>query len=125
MAVAGVGPGAPEENSGKVPERLLEECSRITNFGNATNSGTSGTGKGQERDAQKKVGSYDSQRHDKILRIFLRPEIWQNVPHFGAISLLNKKRKPGRKSTGENSKKSSGDNEPRSQISVPCPLHMS
>ena len=30
-----------------------------------------------------------SQRRDRILRFFLRPEIGQFSPHFGAISLLN------------------------------------
>ena len=32
---------------------------------------------------------HDSQRHDRILRFSLRPEIGQVSPHFGAICLLN------------------------------------
>ena len=33
--------------------------------------------------------NHDSHRRDRILRFFLRPEIGQFAPHFGAISLLN------------------------------------
>ena len=33
--------------------------------------------------------NHDSHRRDRILRFFLRPEIGQFSPHFGAISLLN------------------------------------
>ena len=64
----------------------------------------------------------DSHRRDGILRFFLRLEIGQFSPHFGASSLLNctvnlEKRE---KSTGENSKRSSGDGAPKLKISVPC-----
>ena len=58
---------------------------------------------GQNRDQKK----HDSQRRDRILRFFLRPEIGQFCPHFGAISWLKLHRKPGQtwiKSTRENSK---------------------
>ena len=33
--------------------------------------------------------NHDSQRHDRILRCFIHPEIGQFSPHLGAISLLN------------------------------------
>ena len=33
--------------------------------------------------------SHDSQRRDRILRSFVPPEIRQNCPHFGAVSLLS------------------------------------
>ena len=50
--------------------------------------------------------NYDSHRHDRILRIFLRPEIGPFSPHHGAIPLLNytKNLEKKEKSTGENSK---------------------
>ena len=50
--------------------------------------------------------NHDSQRRDRILRFFLRPEIGQFFPRFGAISLLHntEKLEEKEKSTGENSK---------------------
>ena len=39
--------------------------------------------------------NHDSQRRDKILRFFLRPEIGQFLQIFGAISLLTHTLKPG------------------------------
>ena len=68
--------------------------------------------------------SHDNQKRDRILRLFLRPDIGQSSPHFGAIFLLNYTKnleKEKKKSTGENShKKNSGDSAPKLQISVPC-----
>ena len=62
-----------------------------------------------------------SQRRDMILRFFLRPEIGQMSPHFGAISLSHtvnlEKRERFR---WRKFKKSSGDGALKLQISVPC-----
>ena len=58
----------------------------------------------------------------RILRFFLRPEIGTFSPQFWGDFLTKLHRKPGEKgktSTGENSKKSSGDGAPKLQISVP------
>ena len=63
--------------------------------------------------------SRDNHRHDRILRFFLRLEIGQFSPLFGAISLPNyteNLEKEGQ-STGE--KKSSGDGALKLQISLP------
>ena len=57
-------------------------------------------------------------RREKILRVFLRPEIGQFSPHFGGISLPSYTEKPGEK--GRKVQKSSGDGAPKLQISVPC-----
>ena len=67
--------------------------------------------------------NHDSQRRDRILRYFLRPEIGQVSPHFWALSLPNCTESPGdrgQKSTGRRSQKSNGENSPELQISVPC-----
>ena len=66
--------------------------------------------------------NHDSHRRDRILRFFLRPEIGQFFPHFGAISLLNYTVNLEKRENNplENAKKSSGDGAPKSQISVPC-----
>ena len=67
--------------------------------------------------------NYDSQRRDRILRLFLRPEIGQFSPHFGAISLLNctqdlekKEKNPLEKIQ----KVHSGETSRKLRISVPC-----
>ena len=67
--------------------------------------------------------NHDSQRRDRILRFFLRPEIGQFSPHFGAISSLNHTNNLEKKEKNplEKFKKSSGDGAPKLQISVPCP----
>ena len=54
--------------------------------------------------------------------LFSARESGKISPHFGAISSLNHKvnlEKSEKKSTGENSKRSSGDGAPKLQISVP------
>ena len=65
---------------------------------------------------------HDSQRRDRILRLFLRLEIGQFSPYFGAISLLdcteNLEKKD--KIRLEKFKKSSGETSPKLQICVPC-----
>ena len=64
----------------------------------------------------------DSHRRDRILRFFLRPEIVQFSPHFGAMSILNytvNQEKRGKKSIGE-FKKIQWRRAPQLQISVLC-----
>ena len=60
---------------------------------------------GEIRDQKK---NHDSQRRDRILRFFLRPEIGQYSPYFGAISLRNYTVNPEKKGKihWRNSKKS-------------------
>ena len=58
--------------------------------------------------------THDSQRRDRILRFF--PP--QFAPHF--ISKLQKTLEKEEKSTGKYYQKSSGENSPKLQISVPC-----
>ena len=65
----------------------------------------------------------DSQRRDRILHIFLCPEIGQFSPDFGAISLLNyteDQEKKWQKSTGENSKDSKDRIPWNCRFSVAC-----
>ena len=63
----------------------------------------------------------DGQRRDRILRLFLRPEIGQLSPHFGAISLQKKENLEKRKKIHwRKFKESSGETSPKLQISVPC-----
>ena len=69
--------------------------------------------------------NHGNQRRDRILRLSLRLHIGQFSPPCGAINdflpkLHSKPGEKGKTSTGKRSKKSSGENAPKLQISVPC-----
>ena len=66
--------------------------------------------------------SHDSQRRDRILRIFLCPRSVNSIHLWGVIltKLYRKPEEERTKATGENKRNSSGDGAPKLQISVFC-----
>ena len=91
-ALTGFSCRAPENNSKVIfflPVIILNQRVQLGGSTSYQGSGSPPCRDEKWKTRDRDQTNHDSQRHDRFLRFFLRLEIGQFSPHFGAMSLLN------------------------------------